>query len=44
MAPIDPASPKIIPISDPLNPKPPSDVVADRYLAVTGSQAPHRAY
>ena len=44
IAPIDPARPKIIPISDPVNPNPPSEILAERYLAVTGSQAPHKAY
>ena len=34
----------IIPISDPVKPSPPSDILEDKYLAVTGRQAPHKAY
>ena len=44
IAPIEPARPNIIPICDPVNPSPPSEILADKYLAVTGSQAPHKAY
>ena len=44
MAPIEPARPSIIPIWDPVKPRPPSDILADKYLAVTGNQAPHNAY
>ena len=43
-APIEPANPRIIPISDPEKPRPPSATPAERYLAVTGSHAPQRAY
>ena len=43
IAPIEPANPNIIPISDPEKPSPPSATVAERYRAVNGSQAPQIA-
>jgi hypothetical protein len=43
IAPIEPANPNIIPISEPENSSPPSAKLAERYLAVKGSQAPQIA-
>src|ERR1043166_3708177 len=44
MAPIDPASPRMVPIWVPVKPRPPSAVPAVRYRAASGSQAPQTMY
>src|SRR5439155_23769844 len=44
MAPIEPARPRISPIWEPVNPRPPSLDEAERYRPASGSHAPHTAY